>query len=145
MALPLALLALVVIAGLVAAAFASAFLEQRTGRNALYAVQAAGAAEAGAAEVVGGWETHNLSALAPGQSAVLPTVRLPGASAYTPTVSRLDGALFLVRVEGVRTDAAGTPLARRELVVVLRPADSVVAGYPPVGPLPHRAWVPMLF
>ena len=67
MVLPLALLALVVIAAVVACAFASAYLEQRIGRNTLYAVQAAGAAEAGAAAVVGAWEAHGLSLLAPGR------------------------------------------------------------------------------
>lgn len=143
MVLPLALVALVVIAGLVAAAFTSAFVEQRVGRNTLYTVQAAAAAEAGAAAVVGGWDIHGLSLLAPGESALLPGVALPGSSAYTPTVRRLSPQLFLVEVEGVRTDAAGTPLARRRLGLMLRLADSAAAGLPPVRPLPGRAWVPM--
>jgi hypothetical protein len=143
MALPLAVLALVVIAGLVAGAFASAFVEQRVGRNTLYAVQAAGAAEAGAAAVVGAWDGLGLSLLGTGQSAVLPTERLPGPSTYMPTVSRLNGELFLVRVEGVRTDAHGTALARREVGLLLRVADSAAAGLAPVRPLAHRAWLPM--
>jgi hypothetical protein len=145
MALPLAILALVVIAGLVTGAFASALLEQRVGRNTLYAVQAAGAAEAGAAAVVGAWDAHGLTLLGPGQSLVLPGERLPGPSAYTPTVSRLNGELFLVRVEGVRTDAHGTPLARREIGLLLRVADSAAAGLPPVRPLANRAWIPGSF
>jgi hypothetical protein len=141
--LPLVLFALVVIAALVAGAFASAHLEQRVGRNTLYTVQAAGAAEVGAATVIGAWDTHGLSLLAPGQSMVLPTQELPGRSASTLTVRRLNGQLFLVEAEGVRTDADGRVLARRRLGLVLRLADSSTVGLPPVRPLAHRAWIPM--
>jgi hypothetical protein len=141
MALPLALLALVVMAALVAGAFASAYVEQRLGRNSLYAVQAAGAAEVGVATIVDRWETQGLSLLGIGQSAELPGEALPGPSAYSPTVRRLNEQLFLLEVEGVRTDAEGTPLARRYLGLVLRLADSAGAG-PPVRPLADRAWIP---
>jgi hypothetical protein len=139
--LPLAILALVVIAALVACAFASAYLEQRIGRNTLYAVQAAGAAEAGAATVVGAWEAHSLSSLGPGESTVLPTEVLPGSSAYTASVSRLNDQLFLLEVEGIRTDADARPLARRRLGVVLRSFDSAAGGPAGVRPLTHRAWI----
>ena len=145
MALPLALLALVVIGGLVTAAFASAFVEQRVGRNTLYAVQAGGAAEAGMAAMIGAWDAHGFSLLSPGERAVLPGERLAGLGAYTAVVTRLNGELFLVGVEGVRTAADGTPLARRELGLVLREADSAVAGLPPVAPLAQRSWVPLSF
>jgi hypothetical protein len=138
MALPLALMALVVIAALVAGGFAGAVLEQRIGRNALYAVQAAAAADAGAAMVVGGWNAHGLNLLATGDSAVLPRVTLPGRSAYAARVLRLNGELFLVRAEGVRGDAAGGILARREVGLLVRPADSAEAGS--VRPLANRAW-----
>jgi hypothetical protein len=140
MALPLALLGLVVIAALVAAGFASAHLEQRVGRNTLYAVQAAGAAEAGAVAVVGEWEGHGLELLAPGDSAVLPTVQLPGRTVYSPTVTRLNGELFLVQVEGTRSDAGGGMLARRKVGLLVRVADSAIPGAPPVWPLRNRAW-----
>lgn len=140
MALPLALLALVVIAALVAGGFAAAHLEQRIGRNTLYAVQAAGAAEAGAAAVVGGWDGYGLGLLSPGDSAVLPTVPLPGRTAYSPTVARLNGELFLVRVAGIRRDAGGGMLARREAGLLVRMADGTTPGAPPVWPLRNRAW-----
>jgi hypothetical protein len=140
MALPLALLALVVIAALVAGGFAVALLEQRIGRNTLYAVQAAGAADAGAAAVVVEWDGYGLAPLAPGDSAVLPTVPLPGRAAYSPTVVRLNGELFLVQVAGVRRDAEGGELARREMGLLVRPADSLVPGLPPVQPLANRSW-----
>ena len=141
MALPLTLLALVVIGAIVAAGFATALLEQRVGRNTLYAVQAAGAAEAGAVTVVGEWEGLGLGLLAPGDSAVLSTVPLPGRATYSPTVIRLNGELFLVRVAGARSDAGGGALARREVGLLVRVADSVVPGAPLVWPLRNRAWV----
>jgi hypothetical protein len=141
MALPLALLALVVIAALVAGGFTAAHLEQRIGRNTLYAVQAAGAAEAGAAAVVGDWEGHGLGLLAPGDSAVLPAVQLPGRTVYSPTVVRLNGELFLVRVAGIRSDADGGALAQREVGLLVRAADSNAPEAPPVWPLRNRAWV----
>jgi hypothetical protein len=145
MVLPLTLLALVVIAALVACAFASAYLEQRIGRNTLYAAQAAGAAETGVATVVGAWEAHRLNLLGPGQSAVLPTEVLPGSSAYTPSVSRLNDQLFLLEVEGIRTDADARPLARRRLGVVLRGVDSAMGRSAGVRPLAHRAWISVPF
>ena len=141
MALPLALLALVVIAAIVAGGFSVALLEQRIGRNMLYTVQAAGAAEAGVAAVVGGWEGYGLGLLAPGESAVLPVASLPGRTAYSPTVVRLNGELFLVRVAGIRSDADGGALARREAGLVVRVADSAIPGVPPIRPLRNRPWV----
>jgi hypothetical protein len=141
MVLPLALLALVVIGALVACAFASAYVEQRIGRNTVYAVQAAGAAEAGAAAVIGNWETLGLGLLTPGESTVLPTRAVPGSSAYTPSVRRLNDQLFLLEVEGIRADADAGPLARRRLGVVLRGADSAASGAPVVEPLAQRAWI----
>jgi hypothetical protein len=141
MALPLALLALVVIAAIVAGGFSAALLEQRIGRNMLYTVQAAGAAEAGVAAVVGGWEGYGLGLLAPGESAVLPAASLPGRTAYSPTVVRLNGELFLVRVAGIRSDADGGALARREAGLLVRVADSAISGAPPVWPLRNRPWV----
>ena len=143
MVLPLALLALVVIAALVAGVFASAYIEQRAGRNSLYVVQASGAAEAGAAAVLGAWEAHGLSLLAPGEGRALPAEALPGSSAYLSHVRRLNDRLFLLEVEGLRADADARPLARRRIGVVLRRADSAEPGLPVVNPLAQRAWISM--
>lgn len=134
--LPLALFAMVVIGALVAAGLALALLEQRAGRNTLYAVQAAGAAEAGAVAVVGGWAGHGLDGLLPGQSATLPAAALPGGTRYQASVHRLNARLFELRVTGTRTDADGGLLARRELGLVLRRGDSGAS----VAPLTDRAW-----
>ncbi|HEX4814951.1 MAG TPA: hypothetical protein VFV66_19590 [Nonomuraea sp.] len=140
MALPLALIALVVIGAAVAGAFSLAHLEQRVGRNVMYAVQASSAAEAGAVAALAGWDGLSLGALSPGAAAVLPSGSLPGPSAWAATVTRLNGELFLVRVEGSRLDAQGGLLARRVVSVVVRAAEGAPPGWPPVAPLAHRAW-----
>jgi Tfp pilus assembly protein PilX len=141
MALPLTLIALVVVAALVSVGFGAALLEQRIGRNTLYSVQALGAAEAGLVAVLADWEGHGLGALAPTESAVLPTAAVAGSTSYTPTVTRLNAELFLVRVTAVRSTADGSVLAQRGAGLLVRAADSAVAGTPPVRPLSNRAWL----
>ncbi len=123
MALALAIFALVVVGALVAGAFLAGHLEQRTGRSTLYAEQAADAAEAGAAETLASWDALNLNALAPGTTAAFPTVPLAGRSAYRPTVSRLNGQIFLVQSLGTRVNAGGNTLARRTVGIVARLAS----------------------
>jgi hypothetical protein len=140
LALPLALLALIVIGAVVAGGFAMAMLEQRAGGNALYLVQAAAAAEAGAAGTVGEWEAHGLVTLPPGDSAVLPEVHLSGGSAYRAVVRRLNAELFELRAVGTRLDGDGGILARRELELLLRRSDSAAPGAPVVRVLANRAW-----
>jgi hypothetical protein len=140
MALPLVLLALVLISALVAGGFAVALLEQRIGQNTLYAVQAAGAAETGAVTVVAEWASHGLDALGAGAIRTLPPVELPGRSTYQATVRRLNPELFVVWVTGIRRDAGGGTLARRDMSLTLRRADSGAPGVPPVTPLANRAW-----
>jgi Tfp pilus assembly protein PilX len=141
MALPLALMALVVIAALIAASFSGAVLEQRLGRGALSGVQVAGAAEAGAAATVGQWQALGLDLLAPGQTAALPTTSLPGRVSSTGSVRRLNSELYLVRVEAIRSDADGAVLARRGSGLVVRVRDSMTPGLLPVVPLPGRGWL----
>lgn len=140
MALPLALLALVVIGAVVAGGFTLGLLEQRTGQNTLFAVQAAGAAEAGAVAVVGEWQALGLGALMPGDSISLPAVQLPAGTAYRAAVRRLNPELFQLRVTGTRADADGGMLARRELGLVLRRVESTDSGAPPVTLLGNRPW-----
>jgi hypothetical protein len=139
-ALPLALLALVIIAALIGVGFTVAVLEQRIGRNAMYAAQAGAAAEAGVAATIAGWEGYGLQLLAPGDSVVLASVRLPGGGRYLPTVARLNAALYRLSVEGVRLDAGGGLLTRREVAVILRAADSASGDAPAVRPIRNRAW-----
>ena len=139
MVLPLAMLALVVLAALIVGVFASARLEQRMGRNAMYAAQAAGAADVGVGAVVGGWSGLGLEALAPGESLALPGASLPDRTAYEAAVLRLNEKLYRIGVTGFRRDADGVALAARQVELVVRLADS--AGSEPVVPL-NRGWVP---
>jgi hypothetical protein len=116
MALAVAIFALVVIGALVAGVFFAAQLEQRTGRNTLYATEAAQAAEAGADVVLADWDQFDFNNLANGDSAVLATTTLGAASghtSYAPKVLRLNDDLFLIRTLGTRTDASGSIMAQR--------------------------------
>jgi hypothetical protein len=139
MALPLSMFVLVVMSTAVGAAFVVALLEQRLGRNMLYAVQAAAAADAGVAAALAGWDATGAIALAPGATAALPGGTLPGPAAYALAFTRLNAELFLIRSEGTRLDAAGGVLARREVRAILKLADSAGA-LTPVRLLDGRAW-----
>ncbi len=119
MALAVAIFALIVIGALVAGAFFAGHLEQRTGRNTLYAAQAADAAEQGVAGVVSDWDQFNLNNIAVGTTTSLGTITV-GRTRYTQDVRRLNNDLFLVQSLGSRVDAAGTPLAQRKVAMVAR-------------------------
>lgn len=120
MALAVAIFALVVVGALVAGAFFAGNLEQRTGRNSIYAAEAADAAESGAASVYAAWDA-TLNTLAVGASQSEPMTSSLGARiTVTPTVFRLNNELFLVRSIGQRRDGAGNVLAQRTVVVLSR-------------------------
>jgi hypothetical protein len=131
MALALATFALVVLGGLLLVAFSAAALEQRAGGNAFYAVEAAQAADAGSVTVLAGWNGYRFDSLAVLSSVSLAPAAVggrPGAR-YAATVTRLNDQLFLVRSLGIRLDAGGDELARREVAVVVRlPTVSAAAG-----------------
>lgn len=121
MALAVAIFALVVVGALVAGAFYAGNLEQRTGRNAVYASEAADAAEAGANYVLSDWDQFNLNNLAVNDSATVPlTTSLGARVSVTPKVIRLNNDLFLVRTLGRRTRADGTVLAQRAVAQLAR-------------------------
>jgi Tfp pilus assembly protein PilX len=124
MALAVAIFALVVIGALVAGAFFAGNVEQQTGRNSLYAAQAADAAEAGAAVVMADWDQFNLNNLAVGETSLLTntstgSTMLPRAY-YERTVTRLNQDLFLVSSLGTRVDASGGVLAQRRVATMAR-------------------------
>lgn len=135
MALAGALLALLVLSALVTTAFLTGTLEQRAARGSADAVRALEAAEAGLAMVAGTWADLAPASIAVGNSAVLPSTSLDRWVAFTPTVWRLTDQLYLIRSEGVRRDASGNVLARREVVRLGR-SDGVT-----LVPLPQRSWV----
>jgi hypothetical protein len=119
MALAVAIFALVVIGALVAGAFFAGHLEQRTGRNTLYAAQAGDAAELGVSKVLSDWDQFNLNTIAVGATTSIGTTTV-GRVTYTQDVRRLNNDLFLVQSLGSRVDGAGTPLARRSVAMVSR-------------------------
>jgi hypothetical protein len=120
MALAVAIFALVVIGALVAGAFFAGTLEQRTGRNTLYAAQAADAAEQGVAGVVSDWDQFNLNNLPIGGQPTLIGTTTSGRVQYTQNVRRLNNDLFLVQSLGSRLDASGAKLAQRSVAMVTR-------------------------
>jgi hypothetical protein len=121
MALAVAIFALVVVGALVAGAFFAGNLEQATGRNSVYAAEAADAAEAGSAGILADWDQFNLNNIAKGDSVTVPmTTSLGARVSVTPKVIRLNDDLFLVRTFAKRTTAGGTTLAQRTVATVAR-------------------------
>lgn len=121
MALAVAIFALVVVGALVAGAFFAGNLEQATGRNSVYAAEAADAAEAGAANVLADWDQFNLNNIANGDSVDVPLATSLGARVtVAPKVTRLNDDLFLVKTLATRTTAGGSILAQRTVATLAR-------------------------
>ena len=123
MALAVAIFALVVIGALVAGAIITGRLEQRTGRNTLYATEAAQAAEAGATAVMADWDQFNLNNLPKNVPTTLTKTTWGQASmyaSYTPTVTKLNDELFLVQSLGTRSTGGGQVLSQRVVATLAR-------------------------
>ncbi|MGH7515180.1 MAG: hypothetical protein ACREOQ_19930 [Gemmatimonadales bacterium] len=122
MALAVAIFALVVIGALVAGAFYASTLEQRTGRNSLYAAEAAQAAETGPMLVMGNWDAYALNNLGNGTTTSLGTTYMTGRTdmKYTVSATRLNTELFLLTSLGSRTDASGSELAQNTVATMAR-------------------------
>ena len=122
MALAVAIFALVVIGALVAGAFYASTLEQRTGRNSLFAAEAAQAAETGPMTVMGDWNTYSLNNMVVGATAPLGTTNMNNRSDlnYTMSATRLNNNLFLLSSLGTRVDPAGTVLAQSTVATLAR-------------------------
>ena len=123
-ALAVAVFALVVIGALVAGTFFAGRLEQQTGRNAIYAAQAAEVAEAGLNEAVNSQTAAALLALPvdadPADATGLTKYAPSGYASATRSINRLTDNLFLVRSLGARTNAGGGQLAARSLGQLIR-------------------------
>lgn len=139
MALVVALFALVLMGALVTGTFLAGIVEQQSGRNAFFAVEAAEAAEAGMGGALSTVAAGTLEQMAIGQSIALPDLSLGTGVASTRSVSRLTGGLFLIRSTGTRRDAAGTPLATRTLGLLVRLLR--VEGSASITPLLERSWI----
>jgi hypothetical protein len=121
MALAVALFALVVIGMLVAGTFFSGQVEQQSGQNTFYTAQAAEAAEAGISDAIGTLEPITLLGLPTGGAALdLGTVSLGGRVDASRQLSRLTSSIFLLRSQGSRRNAAGSPLASRSTGTLVR-------------------------
>ena len=142
-ALAMALFALAVIGALVGSAFFAGRLEQQSGQNTLFAVQAGEVAEAGLSDAMATVAASTLEGLPVGGAPHdLGTLTLAGGVSASRQVARLTGNLFLIRVRGVRHSAAGTTLAVRSLGLLVRlgaAADSA-ADSGRVARLNQRGW-----
>jgi hypothetical protein len=122
MALAVAIFALVVIGALVAGAFYASTLEQRTGRNSIYAAEAAQAAETGPMTVLANWNQYVNNNMANGTTSSLGTSYVTGRTdmKYTVNATRLNDQVFLLTSLGSRTDASGSELAQSTVATLAR-------------------------
>jgi hypothetical protein len=144
MALVLAVFSLAVIGALVSGIFFAGRLEQQSGQNTLFAVQAGEAAEAGLNAALTTLQPTMLEGLVAGAAPLdLGSLNLPGGTIAGRQVQRLTGDLFLIRARGIRQGAAGTTLAARSvgLLVRLDPAAGDASEAAGIAPLGERAWV----
>ncbi|NIM52564.1 MAG: hypothetical protein GTN62_08120 [Gemmatimonadales bacterium] len=124
-ALPSAVVALVVIGALVGAGLFIAMQEQRLGRNTISLQQAQGAAEEGAALQVADWNAGAHSQLGIGDTSSFEGRLADGTGWYRGEVRRLSDWLFLVQSEGF---SRGSRARRRMgLLVRLHPLDIPVS------------------
>jgi len=141
MALAVAVFALAVIAGLVAGNFVAGLLEQQSGRNTLFVMQAAEAAEAELQEALLLVPASTLSALPVGGAPIdLGSVSFNGVGVERQ-VSRLTERLFLVQSRASRLDAGGAPLATRILGLLVKLTADSAGNAAGVVPLAQRPWV----
>jgi hypothetical protein len=127
---------------LVVASFFTARLEQQSGRNTLFALQAREAAEAGLSQALATLEPEVLDAVASGGPPLsLGPISLNNGASAGCDVRRLTSTLFLVRAQGRRQSAGGMVLATRSLgaLVQLVPAAAAVSGAPELR-LAERGW-----
>jgi hypothetical protein len=139
-ALAIAVFALAVIGALVGGTFFAGRLEQQSGQNTLFAVQASEVAEAGLSDAIATIAAATLEGLPVGGAPLeLDTLTLAGGVSASRQVARLTGNLFLIRVRGVRHNAAGTTLAVRSLGLLVRLGAAVDSGR--VARLNERGWI----
>jgi len=143
-ALLIAVVALAVIGALVGGIFFAARLEQQSGQNTLFSVQAGEAAEAGLSEAVATVAPADLERLRVGGAPLdLGTLTLPGGAGASRQASRLTQRLFLIRARGSGGGTAGSPLAARSVGLLVRLPATPGDGADPEGlaRLGERAWV----
>ncbi|HEY5939600.1 MAG TPA: hypothetical protein VIT87_02185 [Gemmatimonadales bacterium] len=143
-ALLIAVVALGVIGALIGGIFFAARLEQQSGQNALFAVQAGEAAEAGLNEAMATLDPAALELLPVGGTPLdLGTLKLASGAGASSQASRLTQHLFLIRARGFLEGAAGSILAARSVGLLVRLQATPEGGAPPAGiaRLGERGWV----
>lgn len=134
MALAVAIFALVVIGALVAGTFYAGRLEQQTGQNGFYSVQAAEAAQGAATQYIQAQNGTTLTAIPTGSTSSGAQVSV-GQAVATPTITRLTGSVWLVSAIGERRTGTKT-LASRSVAQLYRlntAQISVKAGLTAIG------------
>ena len=140
-ALAAAVFTLAVLGGLVAGTFVAGLLEQQSGRNTLYVMQAAEAAEASLREALVQVPTGTLSGLSPGGVAHSLGAVSSGSVTVQREVTRLTGELFLIGARATRLDADGAPLATRALGLLVKLTADSAGSATDIMPLTQRPWV----
>lgn len=110
-ALPAAILAIVVVGAIIASAFFAVMTEQRTDENTRRVAQAFGVAEQGALEQIRGWNAGALDTLSlyPTRTYTIShTASAYGTGAYQGTIIRTGSNYFFVDVTGNDTSTLGT-------------------------------------
>jgi hypothetical protein len=141
MALALALFALVIVGALVAATFFVGRLEQQSGQNTLFALQAAEAAEAAVSDAIASLTEPALQAVPLGSTLALPDIALGDRAIGRRVIIRLTGSLFLIRATGRRLDAAGSELAVRVLGSLVKLVPDSISGLNVVRRVRERSWM----
>ncbi len=102
-ALLLAIIAIVVIGGLLIGVTTSARLETRQAQNTGAMAQAFAVAEIGLSETIADFNSGGWNALAIAEAAAITGAAVAGAGSYTGTVTRLNQSLYLVDITGAST------------------------------------------
>jgi hypothetical protein len=122
-ALAVAIFALVVIGALVAGTFFAGRLEQQTGQNTVYAMQAGEVAEAGLADAVTSQTAASMLALPIDPTATTDLVSTSFGSPHLSAankITRLTDNVFLVKSVGTLTNASNGVMAVRSLGQLIR-------------------------
>lgn len=125
-ALPLTMLALLLLGALASLVLLSARMRWLSGMRGLEALQARLHAEGEADRVVARWDPIRADSMAVGSvEAIPPAVAVPGLIA-TDSLLRLGAGLYLVRTVGARIDADGAMRARDGVARLVRLLSAVV-------------------
>jgi hypothetical protein len=116
-ALAVSIFAIIIIGGLVGAAFFVGMQEQRIGRSSVKLQQAFSAADGGAQAVLATWNKTIYNNLAVPGTATITQTWLPGnAGWYRGSVQRVNQQLFLIQIEGFSKDST----ARQQVGLLTR-------------------------